>query len=238
MFVRWHHIALACSLLLGAAALRAQGTNASLFGTITDTSGGVIVKAAISATNTLTGIKSETISNDAGVYIFASLQPGDYRIAAEHTGFHKALTEHIRLEVSAKVIVDFTLEVGATSDSVTVEANASPLEILNTSVSNVVTTQRVQALPLQNRDAGALIALQAGVVGDNFNGARTQSQNVTLDGVNIQEPRYNGGYASAILTTTNSVDRVEEFRVSMSPVDAEFGRGLAQSADDRPVGHE
>ena len=86
----------------------------------------------------------------------------------------------------------------------------------------------MQELPLQNRDAGALIALQAGVVGDNFNGARTQSQNVTLDGVNIQEPRYNGGFASAILTTTNSVDRVDEFRVSMAPADAEFGRGLAQ----------
>ncbi len=64
---------------------------------------------------------------------------------------------------------------------------------MNSSVSNVVTLQRVQDLPLQNLDAGALIALQPGVVGDNFNGVRSQSQNVTLDGVNIQETRYNGG---------------------------------------------
>ena len=72
----------------------------------------------------------------------------------------------------------------------------------------------------------ALVALQAGVVGDNFNGVRSQSQNVTLEGVNIQETRYNGG--SGNLTTTNSVDRIGEFRVSMAPADAEFGRGMAQ----------
>jgi len=70
----------------------------------------------------------------------------------------------------------------------------------------VVTLQRVEDLPLQNRDAGALIALQPGVVGDNFNGVRSQSQNVTLDGVNIQETRYNGGSDSGNLTVTNSVD--------------------------------
>jgi hypothetical protein len=129
--------------------------------------------------------------------------------------------------------VDLKLEVGAASESVTVDSSSSPLETVNTSISNVVTQQRVQDLPLQNRDAGALIALQPGVVGDNFNGMRSQSQNITLDGVNIQETRYNGGAATgssfnANLTTTNSVDRVAEFRVSTSPVDAEFGRGVSQ----------
>src|SRR4029077_3535509 len=108
------------------------------------------------------------------------------------------------------------------TETVTVEVSSGALEAVTSSVSNVVSQQRVQDLPLQSRDAGALIALQAGVVGDNFNGARSQSQNVTLDGVDIQEPRYNGGFASANLTTTNSVDRVGEFRVSTAPADAEF----------------
>ena len=110
MFVRQRYTALACILLLGAGGLCAQGTNASLFGTVTDSSGGAIAKAAVTATNTLTGVNSATVSNDAGVYIFASLQPGEYRITAEHTGFRRALTEHIRLEVSAKVTVNFTLQ--------------------------------------------------------------------------------------------------------------------------------
>jgi hypothetical protein len=228
MFVRQGIRSFALALLLGVAGGRAQTTNASIYGAVTDSSGGSVAKAAVTAINNKTGVSAATLSNEAGLYIFPSLQPGEYRVSAELTGFRKAIAEHVLLEVSSKISVNLVLEVGATTDSVTVESNSSPLESVTSSVSNVVTTQRVQALPLQNRDAGALIALQAGVVGDNFNGARTQSQNVTLEGVNIQEPRYNGGYGSQNLTTTNSVDRVEEFRVSTSPADAEFGRGLAQ----------
>ena len=225
MFV--HKGSLALALLLAASA-PAQTTNASIYGSVTDATGGAVAKAAITATNTRTGVEVRTVSNDAGVYIFPALQPGDYRVTAELTGFRKAVAENIPLQVSARISVDLKLEVGAVSEAISVEANATALEAVTTSVSNVVTTQRVQALPLQNRDAGALIALQAGVSGDNFNGARMQSQNVTFEGVNIQEPRYNGGFASANLTTTNSVDRVEEFRVSTAPADAEFGRGVGQ----------
>ena len=130
--------------------------------------------------------------------------------------------------MGAKISVDLKLEVGATSESVSVDSTATPLEAVNSSISNVVSLERVQGLPLQSLDAGALISLQAGVVGDTFNGARSQSQNVTLDGVNIQENRYNGGWNSGNTTAVSAVDLVGEFRVSTAPVDAEFGRGLAQ----------
>src|SRR6266436_632815 len=218
----------AFALLLTAAVGTAQTTNASIYGSITDTSGAAVIRSAVTAVNIKTGVSQATVSNDAGVYIFPSLQPGEYRVTAEMTGFRKAIAGHIQLDVSARISVDLKLEVGAATESVTVESSSGPIETVNTSVSNVVSLQRVQDLPLQNRDAGALIALQPGVVGDNFNGVRSQSQNVTLDGVNIQETRYNGGSASGNLTTTNSVDRIAEFRVSTAPVDAEFGRGVAQ----------
>ena len=65
--------------------------------------------------------------------------------------------------MGSKISLDFKLEIGSATESVTVAENSSPLETVNTSVSNVVSLQRVQDLPLQNRDAGALIALQAGV---------------------------------------------------------------------------
>ncbi len=226
-------IAIVSGLLLMASLGGAQTTNASIYGSVFDSSGAAIPKAVVEATNVRTGVKLPTVTNDSGVYIFPSLQPGEYTIAAEVPGFRKAIAEHIQLDVSAKIAVDLKLEVGTASETVTVESTTSPLETVNTSISNVVTQQRVQDLPLVNRDVGALITLQPGVVGDNFNGVRSQSQNVTLDGVNIQETRYNGGAAAGSsfnsnLTTTNSVDRVAEFRVSTAPVDAEFGRGLAQ----------
>src|SRR5258706_6707759 len=220
--------AIAIALLLTAAIGTAQTTNASIYGSITDSSGAAVAKVAVAATNTKTGVTLSSVSNDAGVYIFPSLQPGEYRVVAEMTGFRKAVAEHVQLDVSARISVDLKLEVGTASETVTVESISSPLEAINSSVSNVVSLQRVQDLPLQNLDASALIALQPGVVGDTFNGARSQSQNVTLDGVNIQETRYNGGAASGNLTAVPGVDLVAEFRVSTAPVDAEFGRGLAQ----------
>src|SRR5262245_23793799 len=221
-------IASAGVAMLAASQLAAQTPNASIYGSLADRSGGAVTKAAVTATNIKTGVAIKTSSNEAGVYLFPSLQPGEYRVTADAPGFRKAIADNVLLAVSARVGVDLTLEVGAVTESVTVEAGSGPVETLSTSVSNVVNAMRVTSLPLQNRDAGALIALQAGVVGDNFNGARSQSQNVSLDGVNIQEPRYNGGYGSNNLTTTNSVDRISEFRVSTAPADAESGRGLGQ----------
>lgn len=207
---------------------RAQTTNASIYGSVLDSSGAAIGKSVVKATNNKTGVTLSTTSNDSGVYIFPSLLPGDYTVTAESSGFRTAVASNIQLDVSSKISVDLKLEVGATSETVTVQSSSSPLEAVNSSVSNVVTLQRVQDLPLQNLDAGSLIALQPGVVGDNFNGARSQSQNVTLDGVNIQESRYNGGWSSGNTTAVSGVDLVAEFRVSTAPVDAEFGRGMAQ----------
>jgi hypothetical protein len=228
MFVQKGPLAIVWAGLLIASGLGAQTTSASIYGSVTDSSSAAVPNASVHATNNRTGVPLSTISNEAGVYIFPSLQPGEYKITAELAGFSRAVVDHVQLDVSAKVSVDIRLEVGAVTESISVEASNTPLETVNASVTNVVNARRIEALPLSSRDAGALIALQAGVVGDNFNGARTQSQNVSLDGVTIQEPRYNGGFTSNNLVTTNSVDRVAEFRVSTSPADAEFGRGLGQ----------
>lgn len=178
-------------LFTTAAICIAQSTNVSIYGSVEDSTGAAITKSVVVATNTKTGVASSTISNESGVYIFGSLQPGEYTVSAESPGFRKAVSRPFQLDVSARIAVDLKLEVGAATESVTVESASSLVETVNTSVSNVVSQQRVQDLPLQNRDAGALVALQAGVVGDNFNGVRSQSQNVTLEGVNIQETRYN-----------------------------------------------
>jgi hypothetical protein len=215
-------------LLLMVTAGSAQTTNASIYGSILDSSGAAVPKAAVSAKNVKTGVTLSTVSNDDGLYIFPSLLPGQYTVSATVAGFRTAQEENIQLDVGSRISVDLKLEVGAASETVRVESTTTPLEAVNSSVSNVVTLQRVQDLPLQNLDAGSLIALQPGVIGDNFNGVRSQSQNVTLDGVNIQESRYNGGWGSGNTTAVSGVDLVAEFRVSTAPVDVEFGRGMAQ----------
>src|SRR5260370_23401585 len=201
-------------------AANAQSTNASIYGSVSDGSGAVAPKANVTAANIKTGVVQSTVTNADGVYLFPSLQPGEYTVSAELTGFRKSVSSGIQLAVGARISVDLKLEVGVATETVTVAASSGVLEAVTSSVSNVVSQQRVQDLPLQSRDAGALIALQAGVGGDNFNGARSQSQNVTLAGVDIQEPRYNGGFAISNLKTPNGVNRVGGFRVSTSAADA------------------
>jgi len=220
-------LSLVSALFLISSVSWAQTTNASIYGTVKDASGAAVPKANVQAINTKTGVALPTVTNDAGIYIFPSLLPGEYKVTAEAPGFRNAIADHIELDVSAKITIDLKLEVGTAAESISVESVSSPIEAVNASVSNVVTLQRVQGLPLQSLDAGALVALQPGVVGDNINGVRSQSQNVTLDGVNIQETRYNGGVTTNT-TTVNAVDLIGEFRVSTAPVDAESGRGMAQ----------
>src|ERR1700722_15258509 len=141
--------AFVCVLML-TAPVTAQTTNGSISGTVADSSGAAVAKAAITATNIRTGVALPSVTNDSGVYIFPSLLPGEYRVAAEMPGFRTAIAEHIQLEVGAEISVDLKLEVGAAAESVSVESTSSQLEAVNTSISNVVTLQRVQGLPLQS----------------------------------------------------------------------------------------
>ena len=87
------------ALLLITSIGSAQTTNASIYGSVVDSSGAAIPKAAVTATNVRTGVSLPTVSNDSGVYIFPSLQPGEYRVTAEVAGFRKAVAEHIQLDV-------------------------------------------------------------------------------------------------------------------------------------------
>src|SRR5580658_5128661 len=108
------------ALLLTISIANAQTTNASISGAVTDSSGAAVAKVSVVAVNVKTGVSLPTVTNDAGVYIFPSLLPGEYQVTAETPGFHKAIAEHIQLDVGAKISVDLKLEVGAAAESVSV----------------------------------------------------------------------------------------------------------------------
>jgi hypothetical protein len=84
-------VAALVSVLMLTVPVAAQSTNASISGTVPDASGAAVAKAAITATNIRTGVALPTVTNDSGVYIFQSLLPGKYRVAAEMPGFRKAI---------------------------------------------------------------------------------------------------------------------------------------------------
>lgn len=220
-------LALLCLGLLFGSRAAAQGTNATLSGTVADATESAIPGALVIAQNTQTGVATTTTTNEAGVYVFANLQPGTYKLSAEKTGFRKLVYNEVILDVGARAAVNLKLEVGKIEEAA-VEINAAydtSLAIGNNSVGGVINGQRIRDLPVPGRDVLSLITTQAGVIGSQFSGARIGTLNITRDGINVMDQRINSGVNSAVFT---SVDFVEEVRVVTSPADAEFGRGSGQ----------
>jgi len=211
-----------------------QTTNATLGGTVSDPSGALIPGVTISATNNATGITSTVLTNEAGTYQFASLQPGTYKVTAELPGFQTQLANNFTLGLGQQARLNFTLQVGAVSQTVEVSVAADTLlATTSSSVGTVLPESRLNDLPLGSRNVQALLATMAGTgpQGDdggiygNFAGGRISSVNVTRDGFVASDGRYTHGEFSQSYT---SPDLVEEVKVVTATVDAENTRGSGQ----------
>jgi hypothetical protein len=218
--------------LLFASFAFAQGTEATVSGTVTDPSGAHVVGANMTATNVATGVTLTATTNEAGIYVFPALPPGQYRVTAEHAGFRKATITDVELAVGSHITVNLGLELGQTTETVEVTATANEVNASSASVGNVVDSRKILDLPLVGRSAYDLLNTQPGIVltganSVNINGASTGAVNYTTDGINTQDNLLNGAFNTNVSNTV-SVDRVEEFRVVTSPADAEYGRGSGQ----------
>jgi len=217
---------LIAGLFLFAYLAAAQGTDAVLTGSVLDSSGAVVPQASVTALNLNTGIAMREISNDSGVYLFPVLPPGDYTITAERTGFKRFQLERLTLRTGDHVEQNLNLQVGGSAETVEVVANSDSVNYLNSTIGGELSKTRISDLPVASRNAMDLVLSQAGVVGTNFNGARNDMLNISLDHANILD-----NFITESLSTTQiftSVDRIEEIHVVTSPADAEYGRGSGQ----------
>jgi hypothetical protein len=154
--------------------------------------------------NVNTGIKADVISNEAGVYVFPTLQPGTYRVTAEMPGFKTLVYENIKLEVSARVNLNLQLELGVQTQTIQVTAQLeTALGMVSASIGGMLTAQMVRDLPLPSRSVLNLTDLQAGVQGDYFSGARIGTLNITLNGVNVMDNRINSGVFSTLVSAAD-----------------------------------
>jgi hypothetical protein len=176
----------------------AQSTDAVLSGTVSDPTGAVISDATVTVTNTRTGVERSTKSNSSGIYLFPALQPGVYRIAAQHPGFRKYALNDVTMNIGDKLSINLPMEVGPVADSVEVKAENETLAVSSASIGGVLNAQMVQQLPLTSRDALGLVSTMPGVQGTNFNGAQRVALNITLDGINVQDNRINSGVFSTL----------------------------------------
>jgi hypothetical protein len=210
----------------------AQSVNATLGGTVADPSGAMVPNATVTATSIETGVTTKTITNTSGAYQFPSLQTGNYRVSAQLPGFKEFVYGRVVLDVSAQVRLNFTLEVGVTASTVEVAAAAeSPLLATSASVGGIVTGDSILHLPLIDQNAANLALTQAqfaGGIGGGVSvaGGSTMTLGVTVNGISVSNNRLDraGGLQSFQLTQT--VDMVEEVKVTSSSADAENGRTL------------
>jgi len=232
--------------------LDAQSTSATLSGVVVDPTGKVIPDAEIEIVNDATGVLYSSATNQAGIYTTTILPPGQYRVQVSKTGFKTLIKSGIVLNVQSAMALNFTLPLGATSESITVEAETSPINTTDASVSTVIDRNFVENMPLNGRSFQDLLTLSPGVsqvpvsayggVGYSgeivVNGQRTEANYFTVDGVSVntgvsagstgQGAGAAGGVAgeTALGTTQSlvSIDALQEFRATTSTYSAEFGR--------------
>jgi hypothetical protein len=227
--------------------LLAQSTNGKISGLILDPTGGVIAGADLLVIDDVTGVKTSSRTNSDGIYVFPYLPPGPYRLQVSKVGFKTLIKPDIVLNVQDALSINFTLPIGAVSDSVTVEGGAAMVDTTDGSVSTVVDHQFVENMPLNGRSFQTLILLTPGVVAVpttyssqgqfSINGQRSDANYLSVDGVsantgitaNLELNQTAGGSIAGFNAQggTNSlvsVDAMQEFRVQTSSFAPEFGR--------------
>ena len=181
----------------------AQTGAASLTGIVTDQTGSPVPGATVTATKQDTNVAYTGVSNEAGNYTLTALPLGTYVVKAELTGFKTTVTRPIQVEAKQIVRLDFKLEVGTIEQSIEVAARSPILQTESATVGTVISGTTVGALPLNGRNTGQLSLLLPGAVTPNpssftairnfgggrpfVNGNREQTNNYTIDGVDMNE---------------------------------------------------
>lgn len=205
---------------------------AQLTGTVLDASGAAITGASVRLVNVDTNFTWDATSNTSGSFAFPVLQPGEYRLTVEASGFRTTTRSNIRLEVAQTARVDFSLEVGGSTQSVDVVAEAELLDSGISSIGQVVGSNSVSNLPTNGRNSYGFITLVPGVRApggfqlpqiDNvssafvsINGARPNQNTFYIDGGNNTQSNFNGP------TYYPSIDTVQEFKVQTNNFSAEY----------------
>lgn len=209
------------------ATLGAQQFSGTVRGTIQDSTGAVVPGAEISVVHIETNDTHTVATDDNGSYVVPQLKPGFYRITVKKAGFKTPTLDQIKVDVQQIRAVDVTLDVGPTSEAVTVVGSAATVETTSSTISQTIENKRLVDLPLNGRNPFSLATLVPGVIpapGSSpfISGGRNATSEVTIDGVSNVNAENNVSILD--LNYTPSVDAVQEFNVQTNSVSAEFGR--------------
>ena len=219
----------------------AQVTTADLVGTIKDNTGAVVRGVKVTLTNDAMGVSRTIVTDDDGNYIFTSLQPGRYTLAAEAAGFRKVERTGVELQVNQRAQIDVDLQVGSVGETVQIEGTAPLLESQSSVLGSVIQERQVQDLPLNGRNFVQLAILSPGVSGAGsgmrgtimsgtrpddlrpgtelfVNGNRESSNNYLYDGID------NNDRLTLAIVVRPAVEAIKEFKIQTNLFSAEQGR--------------
>jgi hypothetical protein len=227
--------------LVCACGLSAQ-TAGSVSGRLVDPAGAKLADTEVTLTEVATNTFRTTQSTTAGDYTFTEVPPGTYAIQIKHAGFKAVQSDSFPVQVQQSVRLDFTLQIGAVTESITVTTAGALLQSDNASLGTVVDNAQINELPLNGRNYLGLVALASNVntlspasgqAGSRLGGDRA-SQSIavggqrimfdyyTLDGLNNTDPDFN------TYIGLPSVDGIQEFKVQTGVYSAEFGHEASQ----------
>jgi len=235
------------ALLLAASPAAAQYT-ANIQGTVKDSSGSSINQAKVEILNLATQISAATTSDDSGTYRFLSLAPGAYRISAEAQGFKRA-EQNVTLQTNQTLELPLTLEVGALTETVEVNAEAPLVNAAETRNQLTLENSALSDLPIPGRNYVTLVTQAPGVSGlgtmgggqpggagtpgsgvDNYstetavdasaNGQGTVANKFIVDGLNVTS-----GIRQGVLNLTPNPDAIQETSIQVNTFTSEYGGG-------------
>jgi len=232
-----HIVLVATVVLLGVGSLHAQGATATISGNVLDPTGAAIAGASITVKNVGTSFTRMIVSDDQGRYIAPELPIGEYEVQGALAGFQTVVRRGITLTVGSQRVVDLTLPVGQTQETVNVTGEVSQIETTSSSVSSLVNETQMRELPLNGRNFEQLILLAPGslsypaggssaLVGRaatySISGSRPEGYGMLLDGENIQN-WWQRGTGAAVTGTSLGIEGIAEFQTLTNTYSAEFG---------------
>lgn len=215
-----------------------QTTTGSIYGTVADSTGGVIPRSSVTAIDAATGSSHAAASDGSGNYVFPSLDPGAYNITVRAPGFRAETQQGVALSANQNVHVNFSLSVGSTSETLTVTAAAPQVDTRESQLADTLTEQSLHDMPMYGRNVYDLVTVLPGVTNYNADSAIGTRTGTTfsvndlpingvsyyLDGTPDTAFYQNGG------DFLPNPDALQEFRLVTSNFDAEFGRSPAAEA--------
>jgi len=154
---------IALLLMLGAAIPVSAQSAGTILGVVKDASGAVVSEATITITNTETGLSRTVPSSADGAFRAPALPVGHYDLRIEKTGFSTEVQRGLILEVEQELVVNDSLQVGATTQEVTVSGEAPLVNTTSSALGSMVNEQKISDLPLNGRNYVDLTMIQPGV---------------------------------------------------------------------------